>query len=177
MLKLCECYDDKYKILLNASKSQLLCFITSTCTKSKYIKVYMRDGSVISCLNTCTHLRNILYTSDKHVMMDCAVKYLNCRLNSCLADFSHCKCNTLFTLFVSYCMNVYGCLMVNILTHFFTAWRKAIRRIWKIPFRSHNKLVHLINGSHDISITLEKRYIKQYWKMLNSEYELYNKIA
>ena len=54
MLKLCECYDDKYKILLNASKSQLLCFITSTCTKSKYIKVYMRDGSVISYLDTCT---------------------------------------------------------------------------------------------------------------------------
>ena len=69
----------------------------------------------------------------------------------------------------------YGNLMVNILTHFFTAWRKAIRRIWKILFRSHNKLVHLINGSHDIFIILEKICIKQSWKMLNSEYELYNK--
>ena len=41
MLKICERYADKYKIHFNASKSQLLCFNTSTCTKSKDIKVYM----------------------------------------------------------------------------------------------------------------------------------------
>ena len=70
-----------------------------------------------------------------------------------------------------------GNLMVNIyINTYFTAWRKAIRRIWKIPFRSHNKLVPLINGSHDISIILEKRCIKQSWKMLNNEYELYYKV-
>ena len=45
-------------------------------------------------------------------------------------------------------MNVYGCQLWKFngkhINTFFTAWRKAIRRIWKIPFRSHNKLVHLI---------------------------------
>ena len=109
MLKICERYADKYKIHFNASKNQLLCFNTSTCTKSKNIKVYMRDGSVIPYLDTCTHLGNILCTSDKHVMIDSAVKDLNCRLNNLLADFSHCNSNTLSTLFNSYCMNVYGC--------------------------------------------------------------------
>ena len=181
ILKICERYADKYKIHFNASKSQLLCFNTSTCTKSKDIKVYMRDGSVIQYLDTCTHLGNILCTSDKHVMIDSAVKDLNCRLNNLLADFSHCNSDTLSTLFNSYCMNVYGCQLWKFngkhINTFFTAWRKAIRRIWKIPFRSHNKLVHLINGSHYISIILEKRCIKQSWKMLNSEYELYNKIV
>ena len=59
------------------------------------------------------HLRNILCTSDKHVMIDSAVKDLNCRLNNLLADFSHCNSNTLFTLFNSYCMNVYGCLTLS----------------------------------------------------------------
>ena len=34
-----------------------------------------------------------------------------------------------------------GNLMTNILT-LFSAWRKAIRRIWKIPFIIHNKLVN-----------------------------------
>ena len=75
-------------------------------------------------------------------------------------------------------MNIYGCHLWKFngkhIDTFFTAWRKAIRRI---PFRSHNKLVHLINGSHDIPIIIEKRCIKQSWKMLNSEYELYNKIV
>ena len=67
-------------------------------TKSKDIKVYMRDRSVIPYLDTCTHLGNILCTSDKHVMIDSAVKDLNCRLNNLLADFSHCNSNTLSTL-------------------------------------------------------------------------------
>ena len=58
-----------------------------TCTKSKDIKVYMRDGSVIPYLDTCTHLGNVLCTCDKHVMIDSAVKDLNCRLNNLLPDF------------------------------------------------------------------------------------------
>ena len=47
----------------------------------------MRDGSVIPYLDTCTHLGNILCTSDKHVTIDSAVKDLNCRLNNLLANF------------------------------------------------------------------------------------------
>ena len=47
MLKICERYVDIYIIPFNASKNQLSCFNTSTCTERKDIKVYMRDGSVI----------------------------------------------------------------------------------------------------------------------------------
>ena len=102
MLKVCERYADKYKIHCDASKSQLLCFNTSTCTKSKDIKVYIRDGSVVPYIDTCTHCGNILFTSDKHVMIDCAVKDLNCRLNNLLADFSHRNSNNLSTLINCY---------------------------------------------------------------------------
>ena len=35
----------------------------------------------------------------------------------------------------------------------------------------------MINVTYDISIILEKRCIKQSWKMLNSEFELYYKIV
>ena len=69
----------------------------------------MRHGSVIPYLDTCTHLGNILCTNDKHVMIDSAVRDLNCRLNNLFPDFSHCNSNTLSTLFNSYCMNLFGC--------------------------------------------------------------------
>ena len=65
------------------------------------------------------HLGKILCTNDKvisllsytwtNVMIDSAVKDLNCRFNILLADFSHNNSNTLSKLFNSYCMNVYGC--------------------------------------------------------------------
>ena len=68
----------------------------------------MQDGSVIPYLDTCTHLGNILCTSDKHVMIDSAVIDLSCKLNNLLADFFYCNSDTLSTLLNSYCMNVYG---------------------------------------------------------------------
>ena len=40
----------------------------------------MQDESVIPYLDTCTHLGNVLCTSYKHVMIESAVKILNCRL-------------------------------------------------------------------------------------------------
>ena len=44
MLKICERYAEKHKIHFNACKSQLLCFNTSTCTKSKDIKYICETG-------------------------------------------------------------------------------------------------------------------------------------
>ena len=39
----------------------------------------------------------------------------------------------------------------------------VIRRVWKIPYRTHNKLVHLINKSCSINNVLEKMSIKFIW--------------
>ena len=68
-------------------------------------------------------------------------------------------------------------LMVNILTHFLLDGENQYQEFQRFLLEVINKLVHFINGSHDIPIILVKRCIKQSWKMLNSEYELYNKIV
>ena len=44
------------------------------------------------------------------------------------------------------------------LNKLYTTWIKAIRRAWKIPYRTHNKLVHLINKSCSINTVLKKEY-------------------
>ena len=49
------------------------------------------------------------------VFINNATNDLHCRLNSLLADFSHCDSVTLSTLFKTYCMNLYGS---QILVHF-----------------------------------------------------------
>ena len=102
----------------------------------------MRGRSVIPYLDTCTHLRNILCTSDKHVMIDSAVKDLNCRLNNLLADFSHCNNNTLSTLFNSYCMNVYGC------------------QLWKLIGKHNNTFFCCMEKSN--TKNLEDSFLKSY---------------
>ena len=106
---------------------------------------------------------------------------MNMRLNNILSEFSQCDSGTLSTLFRTYCLNIYGRhtwrYNSNYLDTFYTTWRKAIRRVWKIPYRTHNKLVHLINKSCSINTVFEKRSIKFIWTLINSQNQLYNRIV
>ena len=43
-----------------------------------------------------------------NVFINNAANDLHCRLNSVLADFSHCNSVTLSTLFKTYCIHLYG---------------------------------------------------------------------
>ena len=63
------------------------------------------------------------------------------------------------------------------LNKFFVAWRKAIRRIWRLPYRTHNNVLHLINRCLPIDVTLEKRSIKYIWNLINGENKLYGSIV
>ena len=47
-------------------------------------------------------------------------------------------------------MNVYGSSLwrynnLRNIERFCISWRKAIRKLWRIPYRTHNDLVYLIN--------------------------------
>ena len=134
-------------------------------------------------MKSCTHLGNKLCSSHYNILVDNAVNDLNCKLNHLLADFLHCNSSTLSVLYQSYCMNVYGCQIwsynIKYVNKYYTAWKKAIRRIWKIDYRTHNKLLHGINDCIPIDITLEKRCISSYGVhiLMNSKNILYNSIV
>ena len=81
----------------------------------------------------------------------------------------------------SYCMTVY-CSQIwafnkTYLNKFYVTWRKAIRRIWKLPYRTHNNLFHLINLCLPIDVTLEKRCINYIGNLINGENNLYDSIS
>ena len=50
----------------------------------------------------------------------------------------------------------------------FVAWRKVVRRLWKVPNMTHCKLLSTINISLPIEIALEKRCAKFIHSCLNS---------
>ena len=60
---------------------------------------------------------------------------------------------------------------------FSLSWRKAIRRLWKIPYITHNALVHHINICNSIVSILEKRCVKFLWNLLNSDNVLFGRIC
>ena len=116
-----------------------------------------------------------------NVFINNATNDLHCRLKSLLADFSHCDSVTLSTLFKTYCMNLYCSQMwrYNDKTtrSFYTCWRKAICRLYNIPYRAHNILVHHTINSYSIDVVLGKRCIKYIWNLINSGCKLHADIV
>ena len=90
-------------------------------------------------------------------------------------------CDVKTKLLDSYCLDVYGSQLWNYSKHdvdmFFTAWRKSIRRLWKIPNTTHCNLLSSINSSVPIVINLERRCAKFIWSCLNSDNSIVKTIA
>ena len=98
-----------------------------------------------------------------------AVNDLNFGLNNLLSDFSCCDSKTQSVLFRSYCMEVHAVKLKafnqTYLKNNSCGEEKAIRRIWKLPYRTHNNLLHLINLCSPINVALEKRSNKNNMKI------------
>ena len=69
-------------------------------------------------------------------------------------------------------MDLYGCSLWNFVSNyvetFYTAWRKAIRAFWKLPFRTHCNLLHGINDTLPIVVMLEQICINFIWTLLHT---------
>ena len=59
----------------------------------------MENGQVIQYVDSCIHLGNEISINRMNVFINNATNDLHCRLNSLLADFSHCDSVRLSTLF------------------------------------------------------------------------------
>ena len=133
MLKICERYANDHDIIYNAKKSQLLYYGSHTTDLPCTPVLSLQNGQKIQFVKSCTHLGNKLCPSHYKILVDNAVNGLNCKLNNLLATFSNCNSSSLSVLFQSYCMNAYGCQIwsynIKYVNKYYTAWRKAIRRI------------------------------------------------
>ena len=105
MLDICENYADEYKILFNASKSQLLHFTKSN-TQEK-ITLEMNNNKTIESTDKCVYLGIPLHACTLNNDMTSTVRDFNRSVNNLLADFSLVDSNTLSVLFDSYCMYIH----------------------------------------------------------------------
>ena len=64
----------------------------------------------------------------------------------------------------TYCLDVYGSSLWNYskdrVNDMFVAWRKVVRRQWKVPNMTHCNLLSAINSSLPFEIALKKRCAK-----------------
>ena len=109
VLNICERFANDNKILLNASKSQLLYFSKND-DPMHVMKPILRmsHGEMIPYVEKRTHLSNTLSTSStEHALIDSTITGINSKTNNLLSEFSFSESTTLSRLSLSFCMNVY----------------------------------------------------------------------
>jgi hypothetical protein len=160
MLLVCEDFSNEFDVLFNASKSAHLAFHNAP--NDPLQAALELNGVVIprvedaTLLGTCFGLKQVSNNFSK------AIGDMHYRTNLLLARFRCCNSSTLSFLFRSYCTSFYGSPLWPLddasLGRLNVAWRKSLRRIWRINPRTHSLLIPLINNCAPINIQLLIRF-------------------
>ena len=150
MLLICEKYAKDHNILFNPVKSNAIIFSKPKALYHKKSDINFEiNQNVIPLVSKVKHLGHVLYdNAGGDIDVNYIMETFNKSVNMLLADMGHVPSTILGKLFISYCNSLYGIVLSNVSNKMFDkmciAWRKAVRKIYRIPWRSHNYLLHLI---------------------------------
>ena len=157
MISICETFANKYSISFSPSKSKLLCFNVDF---SNVAPVFI-NGKRVKVVQSDVHLGSYISTNITDINIVGHVCDLYQRSNSVISDFNVCDSVLLYSLHQTYCMHMYGCELWNLscsyVNKYIVAWRKIKRRLWRLPYTTHNNFVH--NLSNDVAFQLDKRIV------------------
>ena len=77
-----------------------------------------------------------------------------------------------YKLFKSFCSSLHGFLLWDVpaksINKFYISWRKCLRQLYKLPYRTHNNLLHLITEDQPIDVQVHPRIMKYVMSNLKS---------
>jgi hypothetical protein len=161
MLLVCEVFSEEYNVLFNASKSAHLVFhnapsdpLAAGSLKLNGIMIPIVEDA--SLLGTCFGPRQVGNNFSK------AIGDMYYRTNLLLARFHTCSSSTLSFLFRSYCTSFYGSPLWPLddasLGRLSIAWRRSLKRVWRVSPLTHSVLIPLINNCAPLKIQFLLRF-------------------
>ncbi len=170
MLRICSDYAQSHSIIFNPSKTKCM-FFTNNQNELYDKEIYFMDRK-IDFVEKCKFLGSIITTNISDRDVASTINTFNRKCNEINMDFSQLSSDIKSNLMSTYCMDLYGSQLWNYGADYvdtcYVAWRKAVRKLWDIPPRTHCNLLHVINGTKPIDVLLEKRCIKFVWTCLNT---------
>lgn len=166
MIKICESYAIEYDIIFNPDKSKVMCF-----NNGNYIDFSIQlFNHRIEIVDSYTHLGTYVSTKIEDRNVQKLLQQFYMRTNYMLADFNMLNSDVLKQLHNSYCMNFYGSELLNLnksyMLKIYTAWRKVMRRIYRLNNRTHNYIIN--NIACTVNILLHKKTARFIHSLLNS---------
>lgn len=179
MRPLCKCSKCARIVLKNMifslivyTKSQVLLFSTPLTRKLK--PVIKLNNQVIEYVSNAVHLGSVIGRGSDHANLSKAANDLYVRSNSLLTHFKYVSYNVICNLFNTYCSSFYGSSLWNLnsIDSLCVAYRKCIRFILRIPYRTHSRYVHYLINRADLVTQLMIRFVNFLHKCFNSENEI-----
>ena len=158
-IKICENYAVEYKLKFNGEKSKLIIF---THDELNYSPEVVMCGQNVEIVHELKYLGFTFSNGPTDSFQTALVKDFNCKVNIFMSDFSKVTSKLRNKLFNNYCCSYYSYNLCNFhnLRSIDIQWKKAIRRIWKLPFRARSALLPHISQSLPPSVLFIKNFVK-----------------
>ena len=166
MLKICEDFASTYGLKFNSSKSVLL-----TYNVESQVVFVLHDEPIVESDNTL-HLGHFVGKMADTKNVSLGVNSLITSANTMLSKFQHCSSDVQTELFASYCTSFYGSVLWLLndknIDRMYVMWRKIVRRIWKVPYRTHCSFLPVLMASEPLHVQLLCRLHKFYINLSHS---------
>jgi hypothetical protein len=130
------------------------------------------DGTILLPSPAEIHLGTLLGKNVMQRRIQMAVSDLYKRTNVLMSQFYHAGYNVKYHLFKSHCMSLYGYHLWDLskpfMENLYTAWRKCIRMLLKLPYRTHNTLIPVIIDDLCIQAQIAKRFVRYFHTIFHS---------
>jgi len=164
LLSICSKFSNSHKITFNPDKTKLMysSFENDSITVD-HIRITF-EGKTLNMSKTEKHLGNLIgFNANRLNILNC-IYDLNRRVNSLVYHFHNSHPKVIYFLFKTYCMSLYGSVLWDYANRhsnlIYTAWRKAIRKIFNLPYRTHSRLLSDICNDSPIDVQLHNRVVK-----------------
>lgn len=160
MLRTASMYSIEFKINFNGSKSRFIIFGESV---DMNIEVLFQ-GVTLRPSSAEIHLGMFFGPSVMQKKIQGMVNDLYKRTNILLSQFRFASLDVKYRLFKSYCMSLYGYQGLDLSSAYiddiYVAWRRCVRKLLGLPYRTHCALLPLIVRDESIDVQIEQRFVK-----------------
>jgi len=174
MLKICSDFAYEYNVIFNSSKSKLLFF--GNVRHRPAVSPITFCGSTIELVSHDKHLGNVIGQDSCKIQIQQNINEFNRKVNMVNTHFHHVQFDVLYQVFKTYCMPLYGSQLwdhgTKYADKFNTNWRKAIRKIFNLPNRTHCDLLPYICDDDLPAVQLYFRIISFCRSLVNSSNEI-----
>lgn len=186
LLSICEDYAHQYDIAFNASKSKWMAIVPSNRRQmlSDHISKcsFYMDNNCIENVQSFMHLGHSISAlqNDDSDIYKRRCEFIG-QVNNLLCYFNKLNSSVRYRLFISYCTSFYGCELWTLFNRniedICTSWRKGLRTVWRVPFRTHRYLLPLISNCLPLFDEICKRSLNFIRTCLQSESNLVRNVS